>query len=124
MGFLRYLWNLARFLTVPLSVGLRLGSRAAQAFGFLFLLFCLFFGAVVILGGDIASVEAWFDAHAAFWDLAGTIAWKIFLGCVLLICLMIPVAQFTSAREDRPGCFGVGLAVVIGYACVVGIFFL
>lgn len=124
MGFLRYLWNLARFLTVPLSIGLRLGSRAAQLFGFLFLLFCIFFGVVALFGGDIGQVQAWFDRHAAAFDLAGTVLWKIVLGFVLLMCGLTFVAQFTNSREDRPGCFGIGVAVIIGYACVVGLFFM
>lgn len=121
-GSLRFLSSLARLAPVPKELGLRVGGGAARLFGLLFLAFCLVFGVVALFGGDISAVTDWLDGHSALWDRAGTIAFKIFLGGVLLLCGATVVAQFTNAKEEKPGCLGVIFAMGIGYFCAVGLF--
>lgn len=121
-GLPRFLSSLARLAPVPSELGLRVGGGAARLFGLLFLAFCLVFGVVALLGGDISAVTDWLDDHSDTWDRAGAIAFKIFLGGVLLLCGATVVAQFTNAKAERPGCLGVIFALGLGYFCVVGLF--
>ncbi len=120
MGFLRYLWSLGRFIPPP--PGLRPGGGGARFFGFLFLAFCVALGIAALLGFDVSRFPDWLDAHAVFWGQVGDVAFKILLGFILCLCALVLVAQVANPKEDRPGWGTVIFALIVGYACAVGLF--
>ncbi|WP_395645198.1 hypothetical protein [Terricaulis sp.] len=122
MGFLNYLWRLARFWPDP-GMGLRPGSGVAVFVTFLILLFTCIGIVLVILGFDLNRVDVWLDAHGGLFDLIGTVLFKALLAFVLLVCaILVAGALFDRSNPERPGIVSVLVALLIGYFAWVGIF--
>lgn len=130
--FFGWLWSVARYFPTQ-APGIRFGSASSALLTFLFFVFFIAGLILVLLGFDIGEVEDWLDRHADLFDLIGTILFKGLLVFVLAICGLVVGATvygwFAKRTPGQPkeagpgGCLTLA-AIAIGYACVVGIFFL
>ncbi len=146
---LRGIWAVSRGSWVDVGNGLRPGSGASALYLFLFLLFCLIGGVLLLLGFDLGRVDAWLDAQGSVFELAGTIAFKAMLGLILLISVLVGAAGLygrlsallglrrrdplgrrararaprnSSAEADGLGWGAIFVALITGYFSAVGLF--
>lgn len=145
--FIASLWHLSRRSWVDVGMGLRPGSRASALVLFLFLIFLIIGGLLMLLGFDLADVDRWIDAQTGWLDLVGTLLFNALLAVILLVCaLMVLVGlaqgliglvapETRERRRPRPdgdadiaeddgniGCLATGIAAVVGWFAYAGLF--
>ncbi len=104
-------------------------------------IFGVIVGLKMLFGITLDDVDRWLDAHADWFELFGTVAFKGLLVFVLLMCLLLIGGELyarvagkrraprgkgrsrEAPRVERPlGFWGLILALIVAYFAYVGIF--
>lgn len=122
-SFFGHLWRVANFWRVSPIGQARTGSMLAAGLMFLVMAFTVIGFILVGLGFDLDQVDRWLDAQGGWLDLVGTIAFRILLVFIMLICgFTILGWLFDRKNPDRPG-WGMAIgALIIGYVCAATVF--
>src|SRR5262245_20894949 len=121
-AFFGQLWRSANFWRISPVVGVRTGSKLAGALMFLVMVFSIIGMILVVFGFDLDNVDRWIDAQIGWLDAVGTLAFRVLLGLILIICgITILGWMFDRKNPERPG-WGMALgALIVGYFCAVGV---
>lgn len=117
------LWRSANFWRISPLAEVRTGSKLAGGLMFLVMVFAIIGVILVALGFDLNQVDLWLDAQGGWLDFVGTLAFRILLGFILLVCGIIILGWlFDRKNPERPG-WGMALgALIVGYFCAMSVF--
>ncbi|MCW5748655.1 MAG: hypothetical protein KIT36_20870 [Alphaproteobacteria bacterium] len=146
-GLLGGLWRISRASWVDVGEGLRPGSGASALYLFLFLVFLVVAGVLMLLGIDLDAADRWIDSQASWLDLLGSVVLRLVFFLILLACTLTVATGFyqrlpgrgarqPAARgkrnrrqmndapqgEGRIGWGAMVLAVILGYFAAIGTF--
>jgi len=122
-AFFGQLWRTANFWRISPLGEVRTGSKLAGGLLFLVMPFGVAGVVLVAFGFDLDRVDRWLDAQGGWLDAVGTLAFRVLLGFILLICgALILGWLFDRKNPDRPG-WGTALgALIVGYFCAMSVF--
>lgn len=122
-NFFAGLWRSANVWRVSPLAEVRTGSKLAGGLMFLVMVFGITGVILVAFGFDLDQVDIWLDAQGGWLNFAGTLAFRILLGFILLVCGIIVLGWlFDRKNPERPS-WGLALgALIVGYFCAMSVF--
>ncbi len=124
--FLGGLWDFSNNTWISVFPDLRPRSGASAITVFLFLLFFIIGGVLVLLGFDLDDVDRWLDGQVDWLDAIGSFLFRLLCGAILLASVAVVAGGlyqmlFAPARrpDDEDGSIGWGAVLVFA---VVGYF--
>lgn len=144
-GLLGGLWRISRASWADVGHGLRPGSGASTLYVFLFLVFLIIGGVLMLLGVSLNDADRWIDAQGSWLDRLASVMLRIVFALVLLLCAgMVAIglgarlpgrgARSRVAGEEchggsgqlqgggRIGWGAMALALLCGYFAAIGAF--
>lgn len=131
-----FLWFLVTAFTATAFRGIRYGSGSFVFLSFLVAVFFVVGLVLTLLGIDLEAANQWIERQTWWLEIVGIVIFKLILAGILAICALVVASPIIDRRtptkqrkgadkadDNRPGGCMIAGALLIGYFCVVGIFF-